>query len=105
MNRFATLGLSLAALLTIGASPGAAEKPNVLFIAIDDLNDWVGCLGGHPEALTPNIDRLADRGMLFTRAYSVGTNCRGSRTAVMTGNWSYLPSFGPRNAEPPPGVS
>jgi hypothetical protein len=40
----------------------AARSPNVLFIAIDDLNDWIGCLGGHPQALTPNIDRLAARG-------------------------------------------
>ena len=42
------------------------NKPNVLLIAVDDLNDWVGCLGGHPQTFTPNIDRLADRGMLFS---------------------------------------
>ena len=43
------------------AATHAAEKkrPNVLFIAMDDLNDWIGCLGGHPQALTPNPDRLA----------------------------------------------
>jgi len=35
------------------------SKPNVLLVSIDDLNDWVGCLGGHPQAKTPNIDRLA----------------------------------------------
>ena len=40
-------------------------KPNVLFIAVDDLNDWVGCLGGHPQAKTPNIDAFADQGVLF----------------------------------------
>jgi arylsulfatase A-like enzyme len=40
-------------------SSARAEKPNVLLIAIDDLNDWVGCLGGHPQAVTPTIDRLA----------------------------------------------
>ncbi|HVX64243.1 MAG TPA: choline-sulfatase, partial [Pirellulales bacterium] len=43
-------------------SPGraaGAEKPNILFIAIDDQNDWIGCLGGHPMAKTPHIDRLA----------------------------------------------
>ena len=45
------------------------QKPNVLFITIDDLNDWVGCLGGHPQARTPNIDRLASRGTLFTNAH------------------------------------
>ena len=44
------------------------QKPNVLFIAVDDLNDWVGCLG-HKQAITPNLDRLADRGMLFENAH------------------------------------
>ena len=38
-------------------------KPNVLFISMDDLNDWIGCLGGHPQAKTPNIDRLAAQGV------------------------------------------
>jgi arylsulfatase A-like enzyme len=45
-------------------SANAAERPNVLIVVIDDLNDWVGCLGGHPQAQTPHIDRLAARGML-----------------------------------------
>ena len=40
-------------------------RPNVLLISIDDLNDWIGCLGGHPQAKTPNIDRLAARGVLL----------------------------------------
>jgi hypothetical protein len=44
-------------------------KPNVLFIVVDDLNDWVGCLGGHPQAITPNMDRLAARGTLFANAH------------------------------------
>ena len=38
-------------------------RPNVLFLAVDDLNDWVGCLGGHPQAKTPNIDALAGHGV------------------------------------------
>ncbi|MCA9249312.1 MAG: sulfatase-like hydrolase/transferase, partial [Planctomycetales bacterium] len=62
-----------------------AKRPNVLFIAVDDLNDWIGCLGGHPQATTPNIDRLAASGMLFTNAYCAGASCNPSRTAVMTG--------------------
>ncbi len=62
-----------------------ADKPNVLFIAIDDLNDWVGCLGGHPQALTPNIDRLAARGMLFTNAHCAAPACTPSRTSLFTG--------------------
>lgn len=63
----------------------AAEKPNVLFIAVDDLNDWIGCLEGHPQAKTPNIDRLAAKGMLFTNAHCPAPACNPSRTAIMTG--------------------
>ncbi|MGE4549877.1 MAG: sulfatase-like hydrolase/transferase, partial [Opitutales bacterium] len=67
--------------------PGFAKDkpPNVLFIAVDDLNDWVGCLGGHPQAKTPNIDRLASRGVLFEQAYCSSPLCNPSRMAVMTG--------------------
>jgi arylsulfatase A-like enzyme len=66
---------------------GAAEtaRPNVLFIAVDDLNDWVGCLDGHPQAKTPNIDALAARGVNFTRAYCASPVCNPSRTALMLG--------------------
>lgn len=63
----------------------AAAKPNVLFIAIDDLNDWIGCLKGHPQALTPNIDRLAKRGVLFANAHCAAPACTPSRTSVFTG--------------------
>lgn len=76
----------LACILT--ASVRAADsdpKPNILFIAIDDLNDWVGFLGGHPQARTPNIDRLAKRGTAFTRAYCPAPACLPSRAATMTG--------------------
>ena len=63
----------------------AADKPNILFIAIDDQNDWIGCLGGHPQAKTPNIDALAGRGTLFLNAYCQAPLCNPSRTSVMTG--------------------
>ena len=63
----------------------ADQPPNVLFIAVDDLNDWVGCLGGHPQALTPNIDRLAARGVLFTNAHCAAPACNPSRAAVFSG--------------------
>jgi hypothetical protein len=66
-------------------SPSAVEGPNVLFLAVDDLNDWVGCLGGHPQAKTPNIDRLASRGVLFEQAYCSSPLCNPSRMATMTG--------------------
>ena len=41
------------------AAAGAAPQPNVILIAVDELNDWIGCMGGHPNIKTPNIDRLA----------------------------------------------
>ncbi len=61
------------------------RKPNVLFIAMDDLNDWVGCMGGHPQVKTPNLDRLAASGILFDNAHCAAPACNPSRTAVMTG--------------------
>jgi arylsulfatase A-like enzyme len=63
----------------------SADRPNVLLIAIDDLNDWVGCLGGHPDGHSPNIDRLAKRGTLFTNAHCQAPICNPSRTSIMYG--------------------
>ncbi|MFP6763847.1 MAG: sulfatase, partial [Planctomycetaceae bacterium] len=68
-----------------GADTNDNSRPNVLFIAIDDLNDWVGCLDGHPQARTPNLDRLAERGMLFTNAHCASPACNPSRAAVFSG--------------------
>ena len=59
--------------------------PNVLFIGVDDLRNWVGHLGGHPNANTPNIDRLAKRGVSFTRAYCSAPLCNPSRISLLTG--------------------
>ena len=90
MNRNAsTTCLAVFALLALHPVPGQADepvqRPNVLFIAVDDLNDWVGVLGGHPQARTPNIDRLARRGVLFTHAYCAAPACNPSRVALLTG--------------------
>lgn len=63
----------------------APPRPNILFIAVDDLNHWVGHLGRNPQAKTPNIDRLAKRGVTFTRAYCAAPVCNPSRTAIMSG--------------------
>ena len=62
-----------------------SSLPNVLFIAIDDLNDWLGCMNGHPNAKTPNIDRLAKRGTLFMNAHCQAPLCGPSRASIMTG--------------------
>ena len=59
-------------------------KPNVLLIAVDDLNDWIGVLGGHPQANTPHMDRLANRGVLFSNAQCQAPVCNPSRASVMT---------------------
>ena len=63
----------------------AKDRPNVLFIAVDDLNDWVGCLGGHPQADTPHIDELARRGVLFANAHCAAPACTPSRASLFTG--------------------
>ncbi len=76
---------AIAVICSINIRAHAKAPPNVLFIAIDDLNDWIGCLGGHPQTITPNLDRLAASGMLFTNAHCPGAACNPSRTAVMTG--------------------
>jgi arylsulfatase A-like enzyme len=69
---------------TANARP-ARTSPNVLFIAVDDLRDWVGHLKGHPNAKTPNIDHLAKRGISFTRAYCSAPLCNPSRISLLTG--------------------
>lgn len=71
----------------IGGQPHA-EPPNVLFIAIDDMNDWIGPLANHlPRAMTPNLDRLARKGVTFTNAHCAGPVCHPSRVSVMTGRY------------------
>ena len=77
---------SILILLLVVATPLiAADKPNILFIAIDDLNDWVGPLRGHPQVQTPHMDRLATRGTTFLNAHCQSPLCNPSRTSLMTG--------------------
>ena len=82
--------LVLAAVCTaalLGVTPLTAQgtKPNVVFIIFDDLNDWVEGLGGHPQAKTPNITRLSQRGVLFTNAHSNAPICAPSRASLFSG--------------------
>lgn len=88
--------LSLSHILCIAMTCGGAytgqvnggestDSPNILFISIDDLNDWVGFLGGHPQVKTPHMDALARRGIHFTEAHCPAPVCGPSRAAVMSG--------------------
>ena len=82
--------LSALALVSLGLAGHTAAnpadvpaRPNIVMIALDDLNNWIGALGG--PAHTPNIDRLAARGTLFGNAYCVVPACNPSRVAILTG--------------------
>ncbi len=90
MNRLVSVFILLATIAS-AAEPPLAEKLkgkgyNVLFVGIDDLNDWVGCFGGNPQAITPNFDRFAkQQAMVMSKAYCASTVCCPSRTALLTG--------------------
>lgn len=75
----------LALFLLLGSFAAAQSKPDVLFIAVDDLNDWVSYLGGHPQTKTPHIDRLVARGTAFTNSHCAAPACNPSRAALMSG--------------------
>ena len=83
------LRLLLPAVLCVLAAPGSgAEPPNVLFLAVDDMNDWIGCLETTPRAHTPNLDKLAARGVNFTNAHTAGVFCAPSRAAIFSGQFA-----------------
>lgn len=94
MNQVAiALALSLFTMLSLMVSTvstsqadDATAKPNVLFIAVDDMNDWVSLFGGHPQTKTPNLDRLAHEGaVVFQNAACPGPVCGPSRSALLSG--------------------
>ncbi len=70
---------------TMKKNPGLTDKPNILFIAVDDMNDWIGPLGGLDIAKTPNLDKLAEQSVTFTNAHCASPACAPSRLAIMTG--------------------
>ncbi|HVK09764.1 MAG TPA: sulfatase [Gemmataceae bacterium] len=84
--RFALVACAFVALAPAPAADPVKPpaRPNVLFVAIDDLRDWVGFLG-HDQVKTPNLDKLAARGVVFTRSYCAAPVCNPSRTALMCG--------------------
>lgn len=83
--RIAVAVLAVAGISCQQPSEVLIEHPNVLFISLDDMNDWVAPLSGHPQALTPELDRFAETGVLFRRNYTASPGCNPSRSAVLTG--------------------
>ena len=79
-----------------GGAPGTEsvpENPNVLFIAVDDLNDWLGCMNGHPNTKTPNFDRLAAQGVIFTNAHCQAPLCGPSRASLWSGLYPHTSGY------------
>jgi arylsulfatase A-like enzyme len=64
---------------------GSSDKPNIIMIAVDDLNDWIGAFGGNPQMLTPNMDKLADISVVFRNTSCAGPVCCPSRSALLSG--------------------
>lgn len=83
------LGIALLTILSISGCTKELEKPNILLIAIDDLNDWVGAFGGNPQMLTPHIDELANQSVVFQNANCPGPVCGPSRSALLSGFMPY----------------
>lgn len=76
---------ALLILCCIGSLGAQHKQPNILFIAIDDMNDWTGFLGGHSQTITPNLDELADKGVNFTNAHTSAPGCSPSRNSLLYG--------------------
>jgi len=82
--------IAFIALFVLASHPAqSAARPNVLFISIDDLNDWVGHMGGHPQVRTPHLDRLAARGVSFLNAHCQAPICQPSRTSLLTSTYPW----------------
>jgi arylsulfatase A-like enzyme len=79
-----TATLIVLAVVFLPKSQPAHAKPNVLFIAVDDLNHWLRHLGRNKQVITPNIDRLASHGMSFTKAYCAAPICDPPGTASLS---------------------
>lgn len=107
-HRLVCVGLAVLACILLPACATVEQeglhRPNVLFIAVDDLNDWVGYLGGHEQSQTPHIDALAKQGFAFKYAYCPAPACGPARTAPMygvapykSGSYGHHDIYAPKN--------
>lgn len=80
----------LLVLLSLNGAGQTTEKPNVILIMCDDLNDYEGVFGGHEQAITPNIDRLASQGVKFINAQTNAPVCQPSRNSLFTGVYPHV---------------
>jgi arylsulfatase A-like enzyme len=72
-------------LSSCSSQPPRRSPPNILIISLDDMNDWIGPMGGHPQARTPHLDAFAENALTFRRAYTPSPSCNPSRTAMFSG--------------------
>ena len=85
-----TTWTSICAFFTLVVILIAADRPNVLFVAIDDLNDWVGVFEGNPQAKTPNLDKFNQQGgLVMFDAHAPSTVCGPSRSSILTGKFPH----------------
>jgi arylsulfatase A-like enzyme len=77
--------VTLFAIFCFGIVSAQQKKPNIIMIAVDDLNDWVGVYGGNPQVKTPNMDKLAQTSVVFRNASCPGPVCGPSRSALLSG--------------------
>lgn len=82
------IGIVVSVALCVPRNVSGEKPPNVLFLAVDDMNDWLGCIDSRPNAITPNIDKLAARGVCFTNAHTAGVYCAPSRAAIFSGQYA-----------------
>ena len=81
----ASAASALPQLASMSAAQPRKNQPNVLFLPVDDMNDWVAGFGGHPQTITPSIARIERRGIIFQRAYCNAPMCNPSRASLLTG--------------------
>lgn len=85
LNRYTTAAVFAVILTVVNFAQSAENKTDIVFIIVDDLNDWVGVMAGHPQTQTPNLDALASRGVLFTNAHCNAPQCGPSRQSLLHG--------------------